>query len=130
MLRDDVGDFRQWVEDPGAGFAVNQRDVGDVGIGAQQAVDVGGGGRLVFGGFKSAETAAEHFADFRQAFAVGAVDQHQDFAVARHQRADRCFDRERAAALQGHAVVAVAAVDDRQQLFAQAGGQLIEAVIP
>ena len=130
MLLDHLGDFRQRVEDAGAGFAVNQGNVGDAGIGAQEAVDVGGGGRFVFGGFESAERAPEYFADLRQAFAVGTVDQHQDLAVTGHQGADRRFDGEGAAALQWHAVMAGGAVDDRQQLFAEAGGQLVEAVIP
>ncbi|MOA00129.1 hypothetical protein D3C78_1194770 [compost metagenome] len=127
---DDLGDVRQRVENPGAGLTVNQRHVGDAVVGAQQAVDVGGRGRFVFGGFEGAERTAQHFADFRQAFAIGTVDQHQDLAVPWHQGADGRFDGEGAAALQGDAVVAVGAVDDGQQLFAQAGGQLVEAVIP
>ena len=99
VLRDDLGDFGQRIENAGAGFAVDQRHVRNVSVGAQQAVDVGGGGRFVFGGFEGAERAAEHFADFRQALAVRAIDQHEDFAVARHQRADRRFDGKSAAAL-------------------------------
>ena len=130
VLRDDLGDFGQRVEDAGAGFAVDQCNVGDTGIGPQQTVDVGGSGRFVFGGFEGAERAAEHFANFRQAFAVGAVDQHQNLAIARHQGADCRFDGKSAAALQWHAVVSGGAVDDRQQLLAEAGGQLVEAVIP
>ena len=130
MLGNDLGNLCQRVENPGAGFAVDQRNVGDAGVGPQQAVDVGGGGRLVFSGFEGAERAAQVFTDFRQALAVRAVDQHQHFAVTRHQCADRRFDGEGPAALQGHAVVAVGAVDDAQQLFAEAGGQLVEAVIP
>ena len=46
--------------------------------------------------------------ELRHALAVGAVDQHQHVAVARHQRVDRRLDRERAAALQRHADVRVA----------------------
>ncbi|MNX78032.1 hypothetical protein D3C86_1096010 [compost metagenome] len=130
VLRNDVGNFRQRVEDAGAGFAVDQRNVSDAGISAQQTIDVGGGGRFVFGGFESAERAAQHFANLRQAFAVGAVDQHQHLAIARHQCADCRLDSEGAAALQRHAVVSGGAVEDRQQLFAEAGGQLVEAVIP
>ena len=99
MLRNDLGDLGQRIENAGAGFAVDQRHVGDVSVGAQQAVDVSGGGRFVFGGFEGAERAAEHFADLRQALAIRAIDQHEDFAVARYQRADRRFDGEGAAAL-------------------------------
>ncbi|MNT84420.1 hypothetical protein D3C72_2244290 [compost metagenome] len=73
--------------------------MGNIAVGAQQAVDVGGGGRFIFSGFEGAERAAEHFANLRQTLAVGAVDQHQDFAVTRHQCADCRFNSEGAAAL-------------------------------
>ncbi len=130
MLFNHLRDVRQRVENAGAGFAVDQRDVSDRRVGVQQAVDVGGGSGFVFSGFEGAEVAAEHFADLRQALAVGAVDQHQYLAVARHEGANGRFDGKGAAALQGHAVVAVGGVQDRQQLCADAGGQLVEAVIP
>jgi len=73
-------------------------------VGLQQEVDVGGAAGFVLGGFKGAEIAAEHFADLRQALAIGAVDQHQHLAVAWHQGADGRFDGEGAAALQRHAM--------------------------
>ena len=130
VLLNDLGNLRQRIENPGAGFAMDQRNVSDIAVGAQQTIDVGGGGRFVFGGFESAERAAKHFADLRQTLAVGTVNQHQYFAVTRHQSADGGFDGEGAAALQWHAVVSRGAVEDRQQLFAKAGGQLVEAVIP
>ncbi len=84
MTRDHLGDVRQRIEDAGAGLAMNQRDMTDGRIGQQQALDINGGGRLVLGGFEGAERTAEHRTDLRQALAVGAVDQHQDFPVPWH----------------------------------------------
>ncbi|MCY1407637.1 hypothetical protein D9M71_229430 [compost metagenome] len=130
MVFDHLGDFGQRVQDAGAGFAVDQRHMGDGRVFGQQPVDVGGGGRLVFCRFEGAVSATQHFADLRQALAVRAVDQYQNLAIAWHQGADGRFHGEGAAALQGHAVVAGGAVDDGQQLFADAGGQLVEGVIP
>lgn len=130
MAFDHLGDLGQWVEDAGAGFAVDQRHMGDGRVFGQQPVDVGGGGRLVFGRFEGAVGATQHFADLRQALAVRAVDQYQNLAIAWHQGADGRFHGEGAAALQGHAVVAAGAVDDGQQLFADAGSQLVEVTVP
>ncbi|MNP29177.1 hypothetical protein D3C76_1221870 [compost metagenome] len=130
MRLDDFGDGFQRVEDAGAGLAVDQRDVGDFRIGLQQALDVGGGGRHVFFGFKGAELAADDLADLRQALAVGAVDQHQDLAITRHQGTDRGFHGEGAAALQRYAGVGFLATDDVQQAAAHAGSQLVEIVVP
>lgn len=127
---DDLGDLGQRVEDACAGFAVDQCHVGHGRVGSQQAVDISGGSWLVFGGFEGAVRAAQHFADFRQTLAVSAVDQHQNLAIAWHQGADGRFHGKGAAALQGHAVVAGAAVDDRQQLLAHAGRQLVEIAVP
>ena len=104
--------------------------MGDGGVGGQQAVDVGGGGRLVFGSFEGAVGTTQHFAYLRQALAIGAIDQHQDLAITRHQGADGRFHGEGAAALQGDAVVAGAAVDDGQQLLADTGSQLVEVAVP
>lgn len=130
VVFDDLGNLRQWVENAGAGFTMDQRNVGDGAIGVQQAVHIGGGGGLVFSGFEGAEWAAKHFANLRQTLAIGAVDQHQHLAIARNQGAEGGFDGEGATALQRHAMVAVGAVEDRQQLCAYAGGELVEAVIP
>ncbi|MCY1406346.1 hypothetical protein D9M71_216080 [compost metagenome] len=130
VLGNDLGDLWQRIEDAGTGFAMNQRHMGDAAVGAQQAVDIGGGGGLVFSGFEGAVCTPQHFADLGQALAVGAVDQHQDLAVAGDQRADGCFHGEGAAALQGNAMVAGSTVDDGQQLLADTGGQLVEGVIP
>lgn len=127
---DHPGDLGQRVEDAGAGFAVDQRDMGNARVGGQQAVDVGGSGRLVLGGFEGAVGAAQYLADLCQALAISAVDQHQHLAVLRHQGTDSRFHGEGAAALQGHAVVAGAAVDDRQQLLADTGSQLVEVAVP
>ncbi len=127
---DHLGDLRQRVEDAGAGFAVDQRHVGDGGVGGQQAVDIGSGGRLVFGSLEGAVGTAQDLADLRQALAIGTVDQYQDLAIARYQGADGRFHGEGATALQRDAVVGGVAVDDGQQLFAQAGGQLVEVAVP
>ncbi|MCY1425512.1 hypothetical protein D9M71_413010 [compost metagenome] len=130
MTGNHLGDFRQRIEDAGAGFAVDQRHMGDAAVSGQQAIDIGSGGRLVFSGFKGAVGAAQDLADLRQALAIGTVDQYQNLAIARYQGTDGGFHGEGAAALQGHTVVAVGAVDDGQQLFAQAGGQLVEVTVP
>ena len=88
-------DVSQWIS----------ADVRDRRIGVEHARDVGGGGRHVVRGLERRQLAAHHFGELRQALAVGAVDQHQHVAVARHQRVDRSLDRERAAALQRNADV-------------------------
>ena len=47
---------------------------------------------------------------------IGAVGQHQQLAVARHERAEHRLDRERAAALDRHAIeLALLVPDQRQQ---------------
>ncbi|MNE97508.1 hypothetical protein D3C80_1958690 [compost metagenome] len=99
MTGNDLGNLGQRVENTGAGFAVDQRHMGDARVCAEQAVNVFSGGRLVFCGFKRAVGAAQHFADLRQALTVSAVDQHQDLAIAWHQGADGCLHGEGAAAL-------------------------------
>ena len=74
----------------------------------EQPVDVRRRGRHVLGGLEHGHAAAHHLRELRDALAVGAVDQHQHVAVARHQRVDGRLDRERAAALHRHAHVRVA----------------------
>ena len=130
VVLNDLGDLRQRIENAGAGFAVDQRDVGDARVGLEQTVHIGGGGGFVFSGFKGAEVAAQHFTDLRQALAVRAVDQDQHLAITRDQGADGRFDGKGAAALQGHTVVAVSTIEDCQQLLADAGSELVETVIP
>ncbi len=44
VVVNDLGDLRQRIENAGAGFAVDQRDVGDARVGLEQTVDIGGGG--------------------------------------------------------------------------------------
>ena len=89
-------------------------DVRDRGVLRQRAVDVVGRRRHVVGGLEGRAAPAQHPGQSCQALAVGAVDQHQHVAVARHQRVDGGLDRERAAALQRHADVRVGGVDDRR----------------
>ena len=104
--------------------------MGNARVGVEQALHVCGGRGLILGGFKGAETTAQHVADVGQAFAVCAINQHQHIAIAWNQSADCRFHGERAAALQRNTMVAAGAVDNGQQLFAQAGRQSVEAVIP
>ena len=116
------GDFGQRIEDPGRRLAMDERDVGDRGVGVEQPRDRPSrlGARLTAVS-NGRELAAQHFGQSRQALAVGAVDQHQYMAIARDEGVDRRFDRERAAALHGHAHVRGFGVDDcRQALAARA----------
>ncbi len=112
------------------GFAMDQRDMTDRRIGEQPLFDLGRIARLVLGGFQGAESSAEHRADGRQALAIGAIDQYQNLAVAGHQRADGRLHGKGPAALQGHAMMALGAVDDGQQALADAGGESVETLVP
>ena len=127
VARHDRGDLGQRVEDARRRLAVDQPDVGDRRVGGEQPVDVLRRRRHVVGGLEGRQPAAHHLRELRHPRAVGAVDQHQQVAVARHQRVDRRLDRERAAALHRHADVRVRrrATSD-EQLAPDVGGHRVE----
>src|SRR5579864_1826735 len=127
---DDLCDLIERIEDACAGLAMDQRDVGDGGVGPESPVDVGGGDRGVLGVVDGGELAPQHPADARDALAVSSVLWHEHVARARHQGADRSLDREGAAALERNALVRAAGVDDVEQPLAHPSGDAVEVDVP
>ena len=121
------GEIGERVEDAGRGLAMDQRDIGDIGLGREPPGKRRRPlGRLGLAGFQHAVGAARAAADLRHPPAVGAVDENQQPAVARDQRAELGFHREGAAALHRHAGEGLAGVGEREQAPAHARGELDE----
>ncbi|MNG01977.1 hypothetical protein D3C84_849800 [compost metagenome] len=81
-----VGDFAQRIENAGAGFAMDEEDVGDVRVVPEQGVHFLGLRRQVIPFVQGNERAAEVLQGLCCALAVGAIHQHQRFTVARDGR--------------------------------------------
>jgi hypothetical protein len=113
-----LGHGLERIEDSGGGLAVDHGDVADPGVGGQRGVQRRGIDRRVLGRFLNHRGAAVVVADPGDALAVGAVDQDQDLTVGRHEVAHHGLDHEGPAALERHADMAVAAVHDFDQPFA------------
>ena len=127
---DRCRDLRQWIENAGRGFAVNQTHMGDARVGIECSRDVGDADRLVVWGFDDGQMASHHLGQACHALAVGAVHQCQQVPVPWNQRVDGGLDGERAASLHGHAHVAGRAVDDRGKPLANACCHSIEVAVP
>lgn len=52
MAGDNVGNLLQRVQDAGTGFAMDQADVGNAAVSAEQTLDIGCRGRYIFRCFK------------------------------------------------------------------------------
>ena len=130
MPRDDLGDFRQGVQDAGRSLAMDEADVGDRRIGFQQPLDILRRRRNILGRLERRKAPSHHPGELRKTSSVRAVDQHQHVAVARHERIDRRLHRERPAALHRHANVRIVTVDDVEQLAAHVGRHRIESGVP
>ena len=106
VVRGNPGDLLDRIEDARCGLAVDRGDMADGPIGGERGVEGRGVVGRVLGGLDGRAGSAHDVADFLDAFAIGAIDQHQHLAVARQQGADRGLDDEGAAALEGHADMA------------------------
>ena len=92
----------QWVQQPAGGLAMHQRHVGEGRVLRQRSGDGGRVDYLVLRRLQHTAQPAQPARHSSDAAAVRAVDQHQQFAVAWHQRADCRLHREGAAALDRH----------------------------
>ncbi|MCY1459053.1 hypothetical protein D9M71_764920 [compost metagenome] len=131
MCLHHISDFAQRIENAGAGFAMDDEDVGDVRIVPEQGVDFLGLGRQVIALVQGDEGATEVFQGLGGALAVGAIHQHQCLAVTRDGSGQGRFHRVAAAALQRHAGEAVIRYTGHaQQVLANLGRDLIEGNVP
>jgi hypothetical protein len=96
MTADQIGQFRNRIEDAGGGLAMDGEDVRDRRIAFEQGVDGGEIGRRVFRRFIDSGGAAGDVADLLGAVAIGAVDHDKHLARARHQACQHGFHRESA----------------------------------
>ena len=127
---DHLRDGGQRIQDPGPGFAVHLRHVRDRGIRGESRIDPGRVRRCAFVVREDHHLPAEAVHDAHDALAVAAVVRHQNLALARHQRSERRFDRERSAALQGNANVRVLRLDDRGQVATDRRCHCVECAVP
>ena len=127
---DHAGDFRQRVEDAGAGLAVHLRDMRDCRVRRQSGIDARRIGRLVLAVCQRDTFAAKVVKDAQDALAICAVVRDENLAVPRHQSPERGLDGKGAAALQGHAGVGVFPADYRHQFPADGRCQRIEGSVP
>ncbi len=95
-------DRPQWVQQPAGGLAMHQCHVGEGRVFGQRGGDGGGVDHVVLRHLQHAAQPAQPARHGSDAATIGAVDQHQHFAVAWHQRADRRLHCEGAAALDRH----------------------------
>ncbi|MNZ67629.1 hypothetical protein D3C78_858840 [compost metagenome] len=131
MRLDHRGDLPERVENARAGLAVDQEHRGDVRVVTQQLVDLLRLRRQVVALVQADVGAPEVVEGLPGALAVGAVHQHQRLAVARHRGGQRRLDGEGAAALHGHADIAVVLhPGHRHQLATDLGGDLVELAVP
>ena len=114
------------IEHAGGGLAVNRRNMGDPAIGTERPLQPVRRDRLHLGPMQGGDAASDHAGDRRHAASVGAVDQHQELARRRQQRADRRLDRERSAALQRNADMRPIPTGQSCQTPAQPPGHLDE----
>ena len=84
VARAHVGDGLQRVEHAGAGLAVDEADVGDAGVGAERLVELVGRDRRVLGVAEDRRPAPHQRREPAEPLAVGAVVEHEDVAVLRH----------------------------------------------
>ena len=91
--------------------------MGDGGVGQQDLLDLGEIGRGVLSGLVHDVRAACDVEDLLGAKPVGAVDQHEALAVARHEARQHGLDRECPGALHRHGDEVGLAVDDLRQAF-------------
>jgi hypothetical protein len=111
-------DALERVEDSARRLAMDGEDVGDRLVGGERGVELGEVGRRVFRRLVHDVCAAGDGADLGGAVAIGAVDQQQHLAVARHEGGEHRLDGEGAAALHRHRAVRRAAVRDLDQALA------------
>ena len=111
------GDRLDRIADAARRLAMDREDMGDRGVGDQHAVDLGEVRRGVLGSLVHGDGAAGDLQDTLGALAIGAVDQDQDLAVARHEGGQHRLDGEGAGALHRHGDEILAAMDDLRQLF-------------
>ena len=130
VARHGGGDLRQGIQDPGAGFAMHLRDVGDAGIGGQRGIDARHIGRFLLAVREDHGLAPEITQDPHDAFAVGAIVGHEHLAPPRDERAERRLDGKCAAALQGHAHMVRLALDDGEEIPAHRGRHRVERAVP
>jgi hypothetical protein len=106
MAGRDFGDPLDRVEDARGGLALHRRDVADRPLLGEHAIERAGVVRLVLRRFQHRHLAAMIARHPDHALAVGAVDQDQELAVPRHERAEHRLDHEGAAALEWYGDVA------------------------
>jgi hypothetical protein len=126
----DVRDLLQRIEDAGRRLAVDEAHVRDRRVLREEPLHVLRRRQHIVGDLERGRLASHHGRQLRHPLAVGAVDQHQDVAVTRHERIEGSLDRERAAALHWDADVRVRTVDHGEQLCAHAGSDGIELRVP
>ncbi|MNI67203.1 hypothetical protein D3C73_1228220 [compost metagenome] len=126
-----IGDFAQWVEDAGAGFAMNEKDIGDVGVGLEQGVYFLGQRGQVIALVEGDEVTTEVFQGLGGTLAISAVHQHQRLAVSGNGGGQRSLHRVTAAALQWHAgETVILDAGHAQQMLANFCGHLVERHVP
>src|SRR5262245_9333589 len=122
----DRRDLLDRVEDPRGRLAVDDGDVGDGRIVHERPLDRGRVHGFVLGRLDHRVRAVQVLADSHHALAVGAVDQDQELAPGRHQRADHRFDDEGSNSLQRNAHVSALPAGQFDQSLAHARGDLDE----
>ena len=100
---------------------MDRRDMTDRRIGREAAMQFSGIVGFVLANLIDRMGPADSSANLDHPRAVGAVDQHQNLAGGRHQRAQRRLDRESAAALDRHADMGLPGIGDGQQAPAYVG---------
>ena len=125
----DLGERPHRIQDPGGGFAVHDRDVGDPRICCQRLIEDKWIARRVLGCVQNRPGGAQPLADAGHARAVGAVAQDQHLAPGRHEASQHRFDYEGAAALKRYAYMGIPPVNDVDQAFTHAAVHLDEATV-
>lgn len=116
----DCGDAFDRVEDAGGGLAVHRRDVRDRPVCGQRPCQRGDIVGPVLRRLERHHLAAVIARHLDHALAVGAVDQDQQPAVPRHERAEHGLDHERAAALERYADVSPRTAGEAHQAIPDA----------
>ena len=108
----DLGDGGDRIEDAAGRLTMDDEDVADAGIVRERAIQGGEVGWGILGRLVHQAGPAGDVHDAPGALAIGAVDEQQELAIARHEAGQHGLDREGSGALHRHGHEAVLAVDD------------------
>ncbi len=111
VAANQIGQFRNRIEDAGGGLAMDGEDVGDRRVAFEQSVNGGEIGRRIFRRLIDSSGAAGDVADLLGPVAIGAVDHDKHLALARNQACQHGLHRESARALHRHCHEFLAAID-------------------